>query len=165
MLARLVWAGMSTELMWSDHPDFDPYEAFHKNGAGYIGRERNACLTSIDIDALEYCWACYEPVAAIERTRSRRYKPTYLTGITARRMKVPAFLVRYPDTLDNTARFEITQLPKVFNPVPLILPLDQYHNWLWWLRLPHWRNDPCPGAGFALSITPFPPAPLSAGCA
>jgi hypothetical protein len=131
----------------------DSYERYHRTLSRYIGRARNACMTAIDIDQVEHCFACAKPVALIERTRSWGDKPTRITEDLAQARGVPAFLVRYKDDLDeatNDHRFWVIDLPARNTEVPMSPFI--YANWLWRLRLPHWRNDRCTGAAWALGL-------------
>jgi hypothetical protein len=50
--------------------------------------------TAIDVDFLEYCGACSEPLALLETTADRRRpKPTAILGLLATRSRLPAYLI------------------------------------------------------------------------
>ena len=54
-------------------------------------------IAMIDVDSVECCINCYEPLAIIETCfdRGQKYKSTTLSKIIASRLNVPCFLVFY----------------------------------------------------------------------
>ena len=54
----------------------------------------------IDVDSVECCQYCYEPLAIIETCydKDQKYKATTLSKIIAERLNIPCFLVFYKQT-------------------------------------------------------------------
>ena len=52
-------------------------------------------ISYIDIDSVECCAYCYEPLAIIETCydKNQKYKATTLSKIIAKRLNIPCFLV------------------------------------------------------------------------
>jgi len=71
------------------------YSDFHRKYDG---------IAYIDVDAVECCMYCYEPLAIIETCydKGQKYKATTLSKIIASRLNIPCFLVFYKE-LDNTS--------------------------------------------------------------
>jgi len=74
--------------------------------------DRNT-LTYIDLDAVEYCHRCREPLALLELARDvgQAFKPTTVLRALAERAQVPAYLVFYkPDADGNIIGFRMRQV-------------------------------------------------------
>lgn len=106
----------------------------------------------IDVDSCEYCFlaGCFQPVALIEtKLIISTDKTMTVTANLANRATIPAYLVEYapkfdtiwcptcgrPDaTPDNDIDYFIVDGAEEKTP-------QQYADWLWDLRLPHWRDE------------------------
>ena len=70
-------------------------------------------LTYIDLDAVEYCCRCREPLALLETARDvgQAFKPTTVLCALAERARVPAYLVFYKADKDgNIIGFRMRQV-------------------------------------------------------
>ena len=94
-------------------------------------------IAMIDIDSIECCPRCYEPLAIIETCydKGQKYKATTLSKIVASRLNIPCFLVFYKNLTDTTLTFRIkriTSSPTEFELMNedqwLSILLDLQHN-------------------------------------
>ena len=71
------------------------YSDFHRKYDG---------IAYIDVDSVECCMYCYEPLAIIETCydKGQTWKATTLSKIIAERLNIPCFLVFYKE-LDHTS--------------------------------------------------------------
>jgi hypothetical protein len=71
------------------------YSDFHRKYDG---------IAYIDVDSVECCMYCYEPLAIIETCydKGQEWKATTLSKIIASRLNIPCFLVFYKE-LDHTS--------------------------------------------------------------
>jgi len=71
------------------------YSDFHRKYDG---------IAYIDVDSVECCAYCYEPLAIIETCydKDQKFKATTLSKIIASRLNIPCFLVFYKE-LDQTS--------------------------------------------------------------
>ena len=69
-------------------------------------------IAMIDIDSIECCPRCYEPLAIIETCydKNQKYKATTLSKIVASRLNIPCFLVFYKNLTDTTLTFRIKRI-------------------------------------------------------
>ena len=69
-------------------------------------------IAMIDIDSIECCPRCYEPLAIIETCfdKNQKYKATTLSKIVASRLNIPCFLVSYKNLTDTTLTFRIKRI-------------------------------------------------------
>ena len=66
----------------------------------------------IDIDSIECCPHCYEPLAILETCydKGQIYKATTLVNIVASRLNIPCFLVFYKNLTPDTLTFRIKRI-------------------------------------------------------
>ena len=66
----------------------DKYSFWHRKYEG---------LAMLDLDSIEVCQRCYEPLACIETAMYKGHlqKTTYVTELIANRLDVPAYMVFY----------------------------------------------------------------------
>lgn len=136
----------------------DPYlDQWHRRESvnRFLDGNRAQWLTMIDVDACEYCHlgGCLEPVALIEtKLIWSREKTMTVTANLARRASLPVFLVEY-ETLKPSESCETCEQPVAVegNDIAYFVitgdgaPQDElspqaYAEWLWRLRLGHWRD-------------------------
>ncbi len=69
-------------------------------------------IAMIDIDSVEVCPRCYEPLAILETCydKSQKFKATTLSKIVASRLNIPCFLVFYKKLTDTTLTFRIKRI-------------------------------------------------------
>jgi len=69
-------------------------------------------ISYIDIDSVECCAYCYEPLAIIETCydKNQKYKATTLSKIIAKRLNIPCFLVFYKELDQHTLTFRIKRV-------------------------------------------------------
>ena len=69
-------------------------------------------IAYIDIDSVECCAYCYEPLAIIETCydKNQKYKATTLSKIIAKRLNIPCFLVFYKELDQHTLTFRIKRV-------------------------------------------------------
>ena len=96
-------------------------------------------IAGIDIDFIEVCPDCYEPLAVKETCydKGQKYKATTLTKIVANALKIPGFLVFYKN-VGGTMQFRIK---RVSEPVSEIYDMteDQWLAYLYELHKEHRR--------------------------
>jgi len=66
----------------------------------------------IDVDSVECCPNCYEPLAMIETCydKGQKYKSTTLLKTLASRLQIPSFLVFYKKVAQDSLAFRIKRL-------------------------------------------------------
>ena len=69
-------------------------------------------IAMIDVDSIEVCPHCYEPLAILETCydKNQKYKATNLCNTLARRLKIPCFLVFYKNVTPTTLTFRIKRI-------------------------------------------------------
>ena len=69
-------------------------------------------IAMIDIDSVECCQYCYEPLAIIETCydKDQKYKATNLSKIIAERLNIPCFLVFYKELTASSLTFRIKRI-------------------------------------------------------
>ena len=96
-------------------------------------------LAGIDIDFIEVCPKCYEPLAVKETCydKGQKYKATTLTKIVSEALKVPGFLIFYKN-VGGTMQFRIKRISE---PVSEIYDMtsDQWLAYLYELHKEHRR--------------------------
>ena len=96
-------------------------------------------LGGIDIDFIEVCPKCYEPLAVKETCydKGQKWKATTLTKIVSKALKVPGFLIFYKN-VGGTMQFRIK---RVSEPVSEIYEMteDQWLAYLYELHKEHRR--------------------------
>jgi len=79
------------------------YSDFHRKYDG---------IAYIDVDAVECCMYCYEPLAIIETCydKGQEWKATTLSKIIAERLNIPCFLVFYKELTPSSLTFRIKRI-------------------------------------------------------
>ena len=69
-------------------------------------------IAMIDIDSIECCPKCYEPLAILETCfdKGQKYKATTLANIVGKRLNIPVFLVFYKKLTHDTLTFRIKRI-------------------------------------------------------
>lgn len=69
-------------------------------------------IAMIDVDSIEVCPKCYEPLAILETCydKGQGFKATNLVNTLARRLNIPCFLVFYCKGRGNTLNFRIKRI-------------------------------------------------------
>ena len=69
-------------------------------------------IAMIDVDSVECCPQCYEPLAMIETCydKGQKYKSTTLLKTLASRLQIPSFLVFYKKVGQGSLAFRIKRL-------------------------------------------------------
>ena len=69
-------------------------------------------IAMIDIDSVECCANCYEPLAIIETCydKGQKYKVTTLSKIVAERLNIPCFLVFYKESTPGSLNFRVKRI-------------------------------------------------------
>jgi len=69
-------------------------------------------ISYIDIDSVECCIHCYEPLAIIETCydKGQEWKATTLSKIIAERLNIPCFLVFYKELTPSSLTFRIKRI-------------------------------------------------------
>ena len=79
------------------------YSDFHRKYDG---------IAYIDVDSVECCMYCYEPLAIIETCydKGQTWKATTLSKIIASRLNIPCFLVFYKELTPTSLTFRIKRI-------------------------------------------------------
>ena len=79
------------------------YSDFHRKYDG---------IAYIDVDSVECCQYCYEPLAIIETCydKGQEWKATTLSKIIASRLNIPCFLVFYKELTPTSLTFRIKRI-------------------------------------------------------
>ena len=96
-------------------------------------------IAMIDIDSIECCPCCYEPLAIIETCydKEQKYKATTLSKIVASRLNIPCFLVFYKNLTPGSLTFRIKRIRASQTPfnimseaewVSILLDLQSNHK-------------------------------------
>jgi len=96
-------------------------------------------IAMIDIDSIECCPHCYEPLAIIETCydKNQKYKATTLSKIVASRLNIPCFLVFYKNLTPGSLTFRIKRIRASQTPfnimseaewVSILLDLQSNHK-------------------------------------
>ena len=69
-------------------------------------------IAMIDVDSVECCQYCYEPLAIIETCydKDQKYKATTLSKIIAERLNIPCWLVFYKESTPSSLTFRIKRI-------------------------------------------------------
>jgi len=69
-------------------------------------------ISYIDVDSVECCQYCYEPLAIIETCydKGQEWKATTLSKIIAERLNIPCFLVFYKELTPSSLTFRIKRI-------------------------------------------------------
>jgi len=79
------------------------YSDFHRKYDG---------IAYIDVDSVECCQYCFEPLAIIETCydKGQEWKATTLSKIIAERLNIPCFLVFYKELTPSSLTFRIKRI-------------------------------------------------------
>jgi len=85
-------------------------------------------IAMIDIDSVECCQHCYEPLAIIETCydKGQKYKSTTLSKIIAKRLNIPCWLVFYKESTQGTLTFRIKRVRSSKTEFELMTELKWY---------------------------------------
>ena len=88
---------------WTYHHSNGSYNDWHRKYDG---------IAMIDVDSIEVCPHCYEPLAILETCydKKQKYKATNLCNTLARRLNIPCFLVFYKNVTPTTLTFRIKRI-------------------------------------------------------
>ena len=88
---------------WTYHHSNGSYNDWHRKYDG---------IAMIDVDSIEVCPHCYEPLAIPETCydKNQKYKATNLCNTLARRLNIPCFLVFYKNVTPTTLTFRIKRI-------------------------------------------------------
>ena len=88
------------------------YTYAFSNGVYNDWHRRHEFIAMIDIDSVECCAYCYEPLAIIETCydKNQKYKSVTLSKIIAKRLNIPCFLVFYKELDQHTLTFRIKRV-------------------------------------------------------
>lgn len=88
---------------WTYHHSNGSYNDWHRKYDG---------IAMIDVDSIEVCPHCYEPLAILETCydKNQKYKATNLCNTLARRLNIPCFLVFYKNLTETTLTFRIKRI-------------------------------------------------------
>ena len=69
-------------------------------------------IAMIDVDSVECCQYCYEPLAIIETCydKNQQFKATTLSKIIASRLNIPCWLVFYKESTPGSLTFRIKRI-------------------------------------------------------
>lgn len=86
-------------------------------------------ISYIDIDSVECCAYCYEPLAIIETCydKGQKFKATTLSKIIAERLNIPCFLVFYKELTETSLTFRIKRI-RAFKTEFRLMNEDQWVN-------------------------------------
>ena len=75
-------------------------------------RQYDGGIAMIDVDSVECCPNCYEPLAMIETCydKGQKFKSTTMLKIIASRLQIPSFLVFYKQVAQDSLSFRIKRL-------------------------------------------------------
>ena len=84
----------------------------HRNGSYNDWHRKYDDIAMIDVDSIEVCPHCYEPLAILETCydKNQKYKATNLCNTLARRLNIPCFLVFYKNVTPTTLTFRIKRI-------------------------------------------------------
>ena len=117
------------------------YSRWHRTPSiqRFLGIERARQLTCADLDFIEYCPRCYQPLLLLETAIDvgQKYKFTEVLYAAAKRMDVPAALVFYlKGENEDIAQFRVRMIYPERGPEKIMTP-QEYAEWLWSFREAH----------------------------
>ena len=88
------------------------YTYAFSNGVYNDWHRKHEGIAMIDVDSVECCAYCNEPLAIIETCydKNQKYKATTLSKIIAKRLNIPCFLVFYKELTPSTLTFRIKRV-------------------------------------------------------
>lgn len=119
---------------------YDIYMDFwHRSAAlqRFVGMQRARQTSMIDIDSVEYCWLCYQPLVIIETKRAdATVRVGTVTANLARMAGLEAYLVAYQSDDQDIQWFEV-QCWHPKSSANVRMSPAQYAEWLWTFRWSH----------------------------
>jgi len=109
---------------WNYYNRGDRYSEWHRQFEG---------IAMIDVDSVECCKTCYEPLAVIETAMDKggQHKAYTLVKKIADKMQIPGFVVLYTVNGEQITQFRIKRVsPEVSKTYRIAEP----DLWLSWLR-------------------------------
>jgi hypothetical protein len=88
------------------------YTYAFSNGSYNDWHRKYEGIAMIDVDSVECCAYCYEPLAIIETCydKNQKFKATTLSKIIASRLNIPCFLVFYRESTPGSLTFRIKRI-------------------------------------------------------
>ena len=88
------------------------YTYAFSNGVYNDWHRKHEGIAMIDVDSVECCAYCNEPLAIIETCydKNQKYKSVTLSKIIAKRLNIPCFLVFYKELDQHTLTFRIKRV-------------------------------------------------------
>jgi len=88
------------------------YTYAFSNGSYNDWHRKYEGIAMIDVDSVECCAYCYEPLAIIETCydKGQKFKATTLSKIIASRLNIPCFLVFYRESTPGSLTFRIKRI-------------------------------------------------------
>jgi hypothetical protein len=116
-------------MRFAKHFDKDLYSKWHRKYDG---------IAMIDVDSIEVCPKCYEPLAILETCyeKGQQYKATTLVSTLANRLQIPSFLVFYKDIGQGSLAFRIKRL-WLSNAKYEVMTEDEWVNILYEIQEEH----------------------------
>jgi len=95
-------------------------------------------IAMIDVDSIEVCPKCFEPLAILETCydKGQKYKATTLVSTLASRLQIPSFLVFYKDIGQGSLAFRIKRL-WLSNAEYEVMTEDEWVNILYEIQEEH----------------------------
>ena len=108
------------------------------NGSYNDAHRKYDGIAMIDVDSVECCPNCYEPLAIIETAfdKGQKYKATTLSKIIAERLNIPCFLVFYKPMDKETLTFRIKRITSSQTDFQQVNEYDWF-EFLYSLQLEH----------------------------
>ena len=116
-------------MRFAKHFDKDLYSKWHRKYDG---------IAMIDVDSIEVCPKCYEPLAILETCydKGQKYKATTLVSTLASRLQIPSFLVFYKNIGQGSLAFRIKRL-WLSNAEYEVMTEDEWVNILYEIQEEH----------------------------
>ena len=88
------------------------YTYAFSNGVYNYWHRKYERIAMIDVDSIEVCPICYEPLAILETCydKEQKYKATTLVKTLANRLQIPSFLVFYKEVGKDSLTFRIKRI-------------------------------------------------------
>lgn len=117
------------------------YSRWHRRNSTerFLGWERATHLTYIDLDGIEYCWICREPLVLKELAQDvgQSRKATTVMRKLAQKAGIPAILVFYAtNEIGDIERFRVRTVSPRWGEERVMTP-QEYAGMLWGFRQEH----------------------------
>jgi len=104
------------------------YSRWHrpKSISRFLDNQHAYNLDFIDLDAIEYCYFCKEPLALLELAKDvgQSHKSTVVCCNLANRANLPAYLVFYTSENGDIAQFRVCQVAPAFEDYGILTPRE-----------------------------------------